>query len=575
VLRRALPLIDDLARTHGKTLGSDLLAGTITAVLLIPQALAYALLAGLPPEMGLYASTLPPIVYALSGSSRVLAVGPVAVAAVMVSAALLPLAEGDPASHLSGALMLSMLSGGFLLLMALLRLGWLTHFISHPVLSGFTTGAAIYIIGTQLGALTGIAIPREAGFFEILRRVALGADEANRLTVIVGTASVLLLFLARQPLLRLLAQFDWRGQKAIVLSRTAPLLLVVLATVVATKMGLGSQGVATVGTIPAGLPGFDFSFLRESGWTALAPSALMIALIGYVESISVAKALAFRRREKIDPDRELMALGLTNVAGACVGAMPVAGGFARSMVNFEAGARTQLAAIVTAIWVGLGALFFTGWLHDLPKAVLAAIIVVAVFQLIDLRKLRHTWAYDRADGLAQGATIIGVLVLGVESGLMLGAALGTALFLHRTSRPHIAVVGRVPGTEHYRNVHRHEVESWPDLLLVRVDENLYFANASRVELQLMDLVTARGDLKHLVLICSGVSHIDASGLEMLESIHDALNEKGIALHLAEVKGPVMDRLTGTPFLAQLGVSQVHLSTDAAVRALHSDLPPRG
>ncbi|WP_420468087.1 SulP family inorganic anion transporter [Panacagrimonas sp.] len=568
MLRRALPLIDDLLRTRGATLGPDLLAGTITAILLIPQALAYALLAGLPAEVGLYASVLPPLLYAFLGSSRTLAVGPVAVAAVMVSAALIPFADGDPQRYLTGALMLSALTGAFLLLLAVLRLGWLTHFISHPVLSGFTTGAAIFIIGTQLAPLTGITVPREAGFAEILVHLWQGLSEFSSVTALFGGLSVVALILARKPLVDGLARVGMPRAKAAIVGRTAPLILVVVATLVAAFLHLGDAGhLAVVGSIPAGLPGLDFGFLRESGWLGLLPSALMIALIGYVESISVARALAFRRHEKIDPDRELMALGVTNMAGACVGAMPVAGGFARSMVNFEAGARTQAAAIVTAIWVALGAVFFTGLLNDLPKAVLAAIIVVAVYQLIDFGSLLRTWKYDRGDGIAQAATIFGVLALGVEGGLIAGAALGAAFFLYRTSRPHIAVVGRVAGTEHYRNIHRHVVQTWPALLLLRVDENLYFANTPRVEDQLMSRVLERDGLSDVVLILSGVGYIDAGSLEMLESFERSLSEKGIRLHLAEVKGPVMDRLRHTPLLASLGDARVHLSTDAAVEAL--------
>lgn len=567
LLRRWLPLLDDLLRTRGQTLPQDLLAGTITAILLIPQALAYALLAGLPPQVGLYASVLPPIVYALFGSSRTLAVGPVAVAAVMVSSSLLAFAGDDPALYLTGALILSAGSGAILLLLAVLRLGWLTNFISHPVLSGFTTGAAIYIIGTQLAPLTGIAVPRESGFVEVLRHIALGLDSLQIPTAVLGASTIIALVLARKPLVSALKRCGMKNEAAGIVGRTAPLVLVVATTAASALLDLnGSAGVAVVGQIPGGLPGLDFSFLTAPGWLALLPAAGMIALIGYVESISVARALAFRRREKIDPDRELLALGLTNVVGACAGAMPVAGGFARSMVNFEAGARTQSAAIVTAIWVALGALFFTGLLRDLPKAVLAAIIVVAVFQLIDFGSLRRSWAYDRGDGVAQAATILGVLVLGVEEGLIVGAALGAALFLYTTSRPHIAVVGRVPGTEHYRNIHRHLVETWPQLLLARVDENLYFANTPRVEHQLMDLVVERDGLRDVVLILSGVGHIDTSSLEMLESFEQSLQEKGIRLHIAEVKGPVMDRLAGTRFVQQLGDARIHLSTEGAVRA---------
>lgn len=348
-LQRWLPLLGDLVRTRGRTLPQDVLAGTITAILLIPQALAYALLAGLPPQVGLYASVVPPIVYAFFGGSRTLAVGPVAVAAVMVSAALVAFAGDDPARYMSGALILSASTGAILLVLAALRLGWLTNFISHPVLSGFITGAAIYIIGTQLAPLTGIAVPREAGFAETLRHLALGIGALEIPTALFGVLTVIALVLARKPLAVALQKVGLKKEAAGIVGRTAPLVLIVATTVISAALNLSeTAGVAVVGEIPRGLPGLDFGFLSDPGWLVLLPAAGMIALIGYVESISVAKSLAFRRREKIDPDRELLALGVTNVAGAFAGAMPVAGGFARSMVNFEAGAKTQAAAIVTA-----------------------------------------------------------------------------------------------------------------------------------------------------------------------------------------------------------------------------------
>jgi SulP family sulfate permease len=566
--RRALPLCADLRTLDRGGLIQDLLAGTITAILLIPQALAYALLAGLPPEVGLYASILPPLIYALLGTSRTLAVGPVAVAAVMVAAALTPYAGGDPVKYLTGAMILSALTGLILLALGLLRLGWLTAFISHPVLSGFTTGAAIFIIGTQLAALSGIAVARDADFFGVLATLARQIGDINPITAGFGLTAMALLLFARQPLVGLLAARGVKPQTAAILGRTAP--LVVVATAIPAAMLLdvqGRWGVAVVGAVPLGLPGLRLDFLAQPGWLALLPSAALIALIAYVESISVAKALAFRRRERIDPDQELRALGITNIASACAGAMPVAGGFARSMVNFDAGARTQLAAIVTACWVALAALLFTGLLTDLPKAVLAAIIVVAVWQLVDFAGLRHTWRYDRGDGTAQGATLLGVLAFGIELGLLIGVGLALALFLYRTSRPHIAVVGRIAGTEHFRNIHRHVVETWPGLLLVRVDENLYFANVPRVESELQNLVVDREGLRDLVLVFSGVAYIDASALEMLENFEAGLSTAGVRLHLAEVKGPVLDRLRNGDLLTRLGTGRVHLSTQQAVTAL--------
>ncbi|MEQ1437924.1 sulfate permease [Fontimonas sp. SYSU GA230001] len=572
--RHWLPLLADLRAGNGALLAEDALAGTITAILLIPQALAYALLAGLPPQVGLYASVVPVIVYAWLGTSRTLAVGPVAVAAVMVSAALIPFAGGDPQRYLAGALILSASSGVILLLMGALRLGWLTHFISHPVLSGFTTGAAIFIVATQLSSLSGIPVPREAGFIAIFLEIGQQASRLNPATTAFGLISLALLVLAREPLKRLLVARGVRPERAAVLSRMAPLFVVAAATLVSAALDAHQRhGVAVVGTIPQGLPGLSLAFLHAPGWLALLPSAALIALIGYVESIGVAKALAFRRGEKIDPDQELIALGATNVAAACAGAMPVAGGFARSMVNFDAGARTQLAAIVTALWVGLAAFLFTGLLASLPKSVLAAIIVVAVWQLVDLRALRHTWAYDKGDAAAQALTIAGVLMLGIEHGLLAGAALSLLLFLYRTSRPHIAVVGRVGESEHYRNVLRHPVRTWRGLLLVRIDENLYFANAPRVESELHRLIVEHQPLNHVALIMSGVAYVDSSGLDVLDTLERGLSARGIHLHLAEVKGPVMDRLAHTGLIQRLGKARIHLSAHEAVCAIRGSAEP--
>ncbi|MGQ3058152.1 MAG: SulP family inorganic anion transporter [Nevskia sp.] len=567
---KLFPLLADLRRSSPSDLAQDGLAGTITAILLIPQALAYALLAGLPPEIGLYASVLPVIIYALLGSSRVLAVGPVAVAAVMVSAALIPYAGNDPARYLTGALMLSGLSGVILLAMAALKLGWLTHFISHPVLSGFTTGAALYIIGTQLSGLTGIPVPRDAGADGIVQALFLGRDRLNLPTLAFGLGAMTLLFAARAPLHRLLTGFGLKRETAGSIGRTAPLLLVIASTLLSASLAAQAHwAVAVVGEIPHGLPRLSLRVLAEDGWQRLLAPAAMIAIIGYVESISVAKALAFRRQEKIDPDRELLALGSTNLIASVAGAMPVAGGFARSMVNYEAGARTQLAAVVTALWVALAALLFTGLLAPLPKAVLAAIIVVAVWQLVDFASLRHSWRYDRGDGAAQAATIVGVLAFGVEGGLMIGAGLSLLLFLYRTSRPHIAVVGQVGDSEHFRNVLRHEVRTWPDLLLMRIDETLYFANAPRVESELQAHIVEARQPKDVVLVMSGVAYVDTSGLDVLEGLEQALRQNGSRLHLAEVKGPVMDRLAGTDLLAALGPQQVHLSAHRAIATIRT------
>ncbi|MDZ4299267.1 MAG: sulfate permease [Moraxellaceae bacterium] len=555
-----------LRQYQRRDLSDDALAGTITAILLVPQALAYALLAGLPPEVGLYASIIPPIIYALTGSSRTLAVGPVAVAAVMVAAALANFAQGDPALALAGALWLSFLSGVFLLLFAALRLGWLSHFVSHPVLNGFSTGAAITIIGTQLPTLLGISISSQHAFIGAINALLPELSKTQQLTLVSGATVILLLLISRHWLASWLKDLGMSASSAGLTTRVTPLLIVVLAILLSMRFDGGAH-LAVVGDIPAGLPMPSLAFLWVPGWQSLVSSALLIALIAYVESLSVAKLLAMRRRQRIDANQELMALGSTNIASSIVGGMPVAGGFARSMVNFEAGAKTQLASIITASWVALAALVFSSGLAPLPKTVLAAIVVVAVTQLIDLRSILTTWRYDKRDGLSQVATVIGVLLLGIEPGLMIGIGLALVLYLHRTSNPHIAVIGQLAGTEHFRNVLRYSVQTWPSLLIVRIDENLYFANTPQVESQLLSLVADHPKAKHLVLVLSGVAAIDASGLELLESLHVSLSEAGIQLHLAEVKGPVMDRLQSTHFMHTLNPSHIYLSTHQAVSHL--------
>jgi SulP family sulfate permease len=570
-LRVRPPLIDDLRALTPARAGGDLLAGSITAVLLVPQALAYALLAGLPPEMGLYASILPPVVYAFLGSSRTLAVGPVAVAAAMVASALYGWAGDDRELYIQGAILLAALSGVLLLAMAALRLGWLTHFISHPVLSGFVTGAAIFIVGTQITALIGAPGSGRHDFLGEIRHLVAALPQANGATAAFGLVSLLLLALARSPLQRLLTRAGMAAGAAAMVSRLVPLVVVIVATLVSALIGAEAMGVRTVGGISADLPIPDLGMFRSSGWWQLLPSALLIALVGYVESVSVARSLALRRREAIDANQELIGLGGANIAAALSGAMPTAGGFSRSMVNFDAGARSQLAALVTAGWVLLITLFFGGLLAPLPYAVLAAIIVVAVWQLIDLGSLAHTWRFDRGDGVAQALTLGGVLALGIEGGLVLGVAFALAVFLYRTSRPHIAVVGRVPGTEHFRNIHRHVVDTWPERLIVRIDESLYFASSPRVYAELQALVTGHDSaLADVVLVLSGVNAIDASGLDMLAAFHDELQRLGIRLHLAEIKGPVQDHLERSDLLASIGAERLYLSTQAAVEALASD-----
>lgn len=573
-LARVLPVLD-WGRTYSREdLGGDLLAGVITAILLVPQGMAFGLLAGLPPQAGLYAAMFPPLVYALLGTSRTLAVGPVSVASIMVAHSLAGFGPG--ADYVSGALVLALLAGLVLLVLGALRMGVLANFLSHAVLSGFTTAAAIIIIMAQLPQLTGVTIPAKltpAAFPGVLPHAI---ANLNWPTLGLGVLSVVLLLLCGRPLERFLAGLGMPRARAGALTKTAPLAVVLITTLLVAALGLDKgYGVAVIGTLPSGLPAFGMRLPGLETLTDLFPAAVLIALVGYVESVSIAKTLANRRRQTIDPNQELIALGGANLAAALSGGMPVAGGFSRTMVNDSAGARTQAAAILTAILVATVALFFTPALAQVPKAALAAIIIVAVFRLIDVRGAVAAWRYDRHDGVVLLGTLLGVLVIGIEAGLTLGVGLSLLLYVWRASRPHVAELGRLPGSEHFRNIRRYDnLQTWPEILVLRVDENLSFANSAYLEQMIMERVAHKPRLQHLVLVASGINGVDLSALEALAGLGQSLRSAGVTLHLAEVKGPVMDRLKHTGLIHGLAPGRVFLSAHEAVEALAGEKAPQ-
>lgn len=567
-LRRAFPAFDWLANYQRDALAGDSIAGLVVAIMLVPQAMAYAMLAGLPPQVGLYASIVPLVIYGLLGSSRALAVGPVAIVSLMVAATLGELTEAGSADYAAYALVLALMSGAMLFALGLLRLGFIVNFLSHPVISGFTSAAALIIAFSQLKHLLGLPIPRSHLITDTITAVAQRVSDINIATLVLASAAIALLIASRAPLGKLLAALGTPPWLITPATKAGPLIVVALGTLAVSMGSLAIDfGVAVVGDIPRGLPSFTVPRLDGLPWADLARAAALISLVGFLESVSVAKSLAARRRQKIDANQELIALGTANVGAAFTGGYPVTGGFSRSMVNFTAGATSGLASLITAGLVALTVLALTPLFHDLPRAVLSAIIVVAVVSLIDVRGFVHAWRYSRADGLAQAVTFFAVLGLGVEAGILVGVGLSLALHLWRTSRPHIAVVGRVGESEHFRNILRHEVRTSPRVLAVRVDESLYFANASYLQDQLAGLVADRPETEHVVLICSAVNEIDASALDSLKILLADLAASGVTLHLAEVKGPVMDRLYGTSFLKDLTPGRIFLSTHDAMRAL--------
>lgn len=550
-------------------LSGDVVAGVIVTVMLIPQSLAYALLAGLPPEVGLYASILPIIAYAFLGSSMTLAVGPVAVASLMTASALQPLAATGSADYVALAMLLSLLSGGMLLVFGALRLGFLAHFLSHPVISGFISGSAILIAVGQLKHLLGVQAGG-ASVFNTLIQLVQGIPHTNGVTLGLGAGSVLFLVMARRYLAPLLVRAGVSTQLADIASKLAPMLAVIVSTVlVALWRWDETAGVSIVGVVPQGLPTLGLPDLSASAIGQLWLPALLISLVGFVESVSVAQSLALKRQQRISPNRELLGLGAANVASALSGGFPVTGGFARSVVNFAAGANTPLAGVISAVLMGAVIAAMTGLFHYLPHAVLAATIVVAVVSLIDVQTLREAWRYDKADALSLLATAAGVIVFGVEVGILTGVALSLGTLVWRSSHPHIAVVGRIPGTEHFRNVARHPVAVEPGLIAVRVDESLYFANADVLQDTVESLVAAQPEARAVLLVCSAVNQIDATALGVLTNLEHSLSQRGLVLLLAEVKGPVLDRLQNTAF-GQRMQGRVFLSTHDAFVFAHRE-----
>jgi len=565
----SLPILEWGRRYDRDTLVSDLVAAIIVTMMLIPQSLAYALLAGLPPEIGLYASVAPLLLYAVFGTSRVLAVGPVAVVSLMTATAIGEHAVAGSPQYWAVAITLAFLSGVMLLIMGVLRLGFLANFLSHPVISGFISASGLLIAASQLKTLMGVKAEGH-NVIDLAQALISQLPNIHVLTLVVGVLATAFLFWVRKGLKPLLIRMGFNARLADVLAKAGPVAAIAVTALLAWILDWKGQGLRLVGSVPQGLPPLTLPLWDLALWQSLAMPALLISVVGFVESVSVGQTLAAKRRQRIEPNQELVALGASNLSAAFTGGFPVTGGFARSVVNFDAGAQTPAAGVYTALGITLASLFLTPALYFLPQATLSATIIVAVLSLVDLGMLKRTWAYSRTDFLAALATLLMTLVQGVEVGLVVGVAVSLVLFLYRTSRPHIAEVGQVPGTEHFRNVLRHHVATSPRLVSLRVDESLYFANARALEDRINDLVAERPALKHVVLQCSAINDIDASALESLEAIDHRLRDAGLRLHLSEVKGPVMDRLQATEFVARLS-GKIYLSHYQAIAQLSPEI----
>ncbi len=566
-MQKILPILCWLPSYKREDLASDITAGTIVAIMLIPQSMAYALLAGLPPQMGLYASILPLIVYSLFGTSRALGMGPVAIVSLMVSTTLLPMAKPGSAEYIGFAVALSLLSGVILVALGSIKAGFFTNFMSHPVIAGFTSAAAIIIAFSQFKYLIGIEIDRSSFIPQILWETAHKLDTIHLPTLLIGAGSLVLLF-ARNWIAAGLQRAGVIGDYwADILPKAMPLVLVVVSTGLVWLLDLAAGGVKIVGAIPQGLPSVSLPPIDLTTIEKLFVGAALIAVVGFLESVSVARTLASRRRQKIVPDQELLAVGAANIASAMTGGYPVAGSFSRSSVNFASGARTQLSGLVTVVFIIVTLLLLTPALYNLPKAALAAIIVVAVSSLVDFHPVSHMWKYMKLDAVSFLATFAAVLVLGVEEGILAGMALSIIFFLWRTSQPNLVILGRLGETQLFRDQRSNEVTTYDNLLMLRVDMSLYFANAAHLEDYVLRHIADHPRIEHFVLVCSSINMIDASALETLESLQSRLKGAGVTMHLAAVKSSIVRRFKAIDFFTKLEPGRIFPSAHDAAEAL--------
>ncbi len=551
-LERLIPAIRWLKSYDKKNLSSDLMAGLIVAVMLVPQSLAYAQLAGMPLVYGLYASTVPLLVYAFFGSSRHLAVGPVAIISLLTFSGVSALAEPGSNEFIALATLLALMVGLIQFVLGLLRVGFITNFLSHAVISGFTSASALIIAIGQLKHLMGITMPSTENIFATLYEAARHLSDSNLITVTISLGSIATLILLRRYVKRF----------------PAPILVVVLSTLAVYLLRLNGQGVSIVGEVPSGLPAFAFPALSISSLTALLPSALTIAFVGFVESIAVAKSIASKEKYKINANNELIGLGLANLIGALFKGFPVTGGFSRTAVNYQAGARTPLATLITAVLIFITLIFFTPLFYYLPKAVLAATIVVAVYKLIDFQELVRLFKLKPIDGWTLLISFIATLVIGVEKGILVGIGFSLAVFIWRSAYPHSAELGYLKDEDIYRNTSRFpEAQTFKNTLILRIDASLYFANMAYLETRLNNAVAEKPKLHSIILDFSAVNDMDAVALETLEEKMHSFKTQGIRVIIAAMKGPVRDLVQKADWHSKFNKDISYASIKQAIKEL--------
>lgn len=556
-LKKFMPILEWLPRYEKADLRGDLLAGLTVGVMLVPQGMAYGLLAGLPPIYGLYAGIVPLLLYAFFGTSRQLSVGPVALVSLLVLSGISAIAEQGTMEFVSLAITTALIAGTIQILLGASRLGFLINFLSHPVISGFTSAAALIIGFSQLKNLLGIELSRSNQLHAIIAQAWANLDQVHYPTLLMGIGGIALILFLRQI------------NKAI----PGALVAVILSALLVQWFRLDTLGMETVGEVPKGLPAFKIPELHREEWSTLVPLALTICLISFIESLAIAKTIESRHKSyRVVPNQELIALGITKIGGAFFQSFPTTGSFTRSAINDEAGARTGLSSIFSAILISFTLLFLTPLFFYLPKAILAAIIVVAVKGLVDYKEAIHLWKNDRRDFLTLLATFAVTLTLGIQDGVLAGVLLSLGIMVYQNSRPHVAVLGRLEKGRHFRNVYRYtDAEVYEDIQVVRFDAQLYFGNAEYFREKIEDMVNEKGEkLKLFILEASSIHDIDSSGVHIFKEVLSYLHARNIEFNLVAAIGPVRDILYKNGLIDLIGPENCFFHVADAIESYRSE-----
>lgn len=548
------PLFDDLKKYSLNRFKGDLLAGVTVAVMLIPQGMAYAMIAGLPPIYGLYAAIFPQLIYGLLGSSRQLAVGPVAMDSIIVATGVSALAIAHSEEYIALVILLALITGAIQLTMGWLKLGFIVNFLSRPVINGFTYAAALVISINQMGHLTGIDLSQNKYTHLILSEIAYSTDKINWITSAIGIAGILFIIMAK------------RWHKLI----PSALIIVIVSIIASQLLHLSELGVKVIGNIPIGLPEFGLPSFQIADITELFPIAATLAIIGFLEAFSIAKAIepAHKNEYRVNANRELLALGASNIFGSLFSSFPASGSFSRSAVNDATGAKTGIASFVSALLVLVTVLYFTPLFHHLPKAILASITIVAVMGLVDIKQCQHLWKTDRTDFYMMMCTFLGTLFIGIKEGIAIGVGLSLVMVIYKTTHPHLAVLGRIPNTNFFKNINRFsEAEEIPGALIIRFDSRIYFANVNYFKEKVGELVLKKSKgLKRLIIDAQSISSIDSSGMAALHEILDFCSSQKIDLAFVGVIGPVRDTFVREGFAHVLGEDQCFEQIEQAIAA---------